>query len=620
MKTSRENDVKKRLKINIYMRRKLTIAFGLVSAVLFALALYIVVLMRNNGEEYQKNILSQQNYSATLIPFKRGNIVDRNLTLLAYSEEVYNLILDPSVILYQPKAGSGVAPNRQATVDALLACYDVTREEVEKVLSENADSRYIRFLRRISEEDKNRFLNYQTEYNTAQTADGKDAHSDRVTGVWFETEYERAYPYKELACTVLGFSGADTSEGHWGLEEYYNDYLSGVNGRSYSFMNRNGEYEQVMQAATDGCTVVSTIDWTIQSIVERKIREFTANNIYTNVGVIVMDPTDSTVLAMATDKHFDPADPMNFSSMYTQGELDALTDEERSALQNKIWRNYTISDTYSPGSVSKELTVAMCLEEAVANADTIFDCDGGEDIHGTYIHCTASHGTINLEQSLWYSCNDAMMNLASRVSVATMLRYERNFGLGSRTGIDLPGEASGLIFTEGNMSAVDMATCSFGQGYSSTMIQMAASYCALINGGYYYQPRIVSRILDAGGSLVKDLTPELIRKVVTEETSEYLRMAAYHTVQSESTASVGRIDGYKVGGKTGTAQKYPIEEQEFVISYMAFAPADNPKVLIYAIVDEPEHDGEEVSNRGAVLLERDIMMEVLPYLGVPKEE
>ena len=619
MKTYQENEGGKRLKLNIYMRRKLTIAFGLVSAVLFALALYIIVLMRNSGQDYQKLILSQQGYSTSLIPFKRGNITDRNGTLLAYSEEVYNLILDPSVILYTAQT-SRPEPNREATVEALVKCFGADREELNKLLDDNRSSQYLRYARQLTEAQMNVFLAYQEDYNTAKDADGNELHKDRVAGVWFETEYKRAYPYREIACTVLGFSGTDSSEGHWGLEEYYNDSLVGVNGKSYSYVNQNGEHERVLQEAEDGCTVVSTIDWYIQSVVQQKIREFTADNRYTNVGVIVMDPTNAEVLAIATDKNFDPGDPMNFSLTWTEEQLAAMTEEEKKDLQNLMWRNFAISDAYPPGSVSKELTVAMGLEEAVVNPETIFDCDGGEDIHDTYIRCTGHHGTLNLEQALWFSCNDAMMNLAGRVSVATMLRYERIFGLGSRTGIDLPGEASGVIFSEDTMTAVDMATCSFGQGYSATMIQMAASYCALINGGYYYQPRVVSRILNANGSLVRSFEPELVRTVVTEETSAFMRMAAYDTVESPSTAGVGRIEGYKVGGKTGTSQKYPIEEGEYVISYMAFVPADNPQLLIYAVVDEPEHEGEEVSNSGAVLLERSIMLELLPYLGIQKEQ
>ncbi|MBO4872318.1 MAG: hypothetical protein J5496_02765 [Lachnospiraceae bacterium] len=570
--------------------------------------------MRNNGDEYQKLILSQQSYSSSTIPFKRGNIVDTKGTLLAYSEEVYNLILDPSVILYTARAAEP-EPNRQATVDALVACFGFDRTDLENTLSNNPAAMYIRYAQKLSAEDVNRFTLYQSNYNTAEDAAGKAVHKDKVTGVWFETEYQRAYPYHEKACTVLGFSGTDSSEGHWGIEEYYNEYLSGINGKSYSYINQDGESEKVLQEATDGYTVVSTIDWFIQSIVEEKIGAYKAEKGYKNIGVIVMDPSSTEILAMATDKCFDPSDPTDLSLTYGKESLEGLSEEELADLQNQMWRNFTISDVFPPGSVAKELTVAMALEEAVVTPDTLFVCDGGEEFgDGLVIHChnRDGHGILNLEETLMNSCNDAMMNIASRVTAATMIRYQRLFGLGSRTGVDLPGEATGIIFDANTMSAVDMATSSFGQGFSSTMIQMASSYCSLINGGFYYQPRIVSRIQDENGNTVKSFEPELVRKTVTEETSAFLRTAAKHTVDQ----GVGNIDGYDIGGKTGTANKYPIEEDQYVVSFMAFVPTDNPTLLVYAVIDEPVL---KVSKE-AIDLEVSIMKEILEYRGVHKAQ
>ncbi|MBQ7147063.1 MAG: penicillin-binding protein 2 [Lachnospiraceae bacterium] len=622
MKTSRETDGKKRLKLNIYMRRKLTIAFGIASAVLFALALYLVFMIRDNGENYQKKILTQQDYSSTPVPFRRGSIVDRNGTVLAFSEEVYNLILDPSVILYSPK-NDGSQPNRKATVDTLCAALELNREEVEKTLDENPDSRYIRLVRQLSAAQKESFEKAKESYNTAENSEGKPLHSDTVTGVWFETEYKRTYPEKTLAATVQGFSGADATEGHWGIEESYNEYLSGIDGKSYSFMNQNGEREQVLQPAENGHTVVSTLDWYIQNVVEKHIKAYIENpeHEYKNVGVVVMDPANAEILAMATDKSFDPNEPMNMDYTFSAKEQALMSEEEKSVARNQMWRNFTISDANSPGSVSKEFTVAMGLEEAVVTPQTQFICDGGEEINGVFIGCTEEHGTLLLEEGLWWSCNDMMMNIAGRLSVPAMLRYQRNLGLGARTGVDLPGEATGFIFTEETMSAVDMATSSFGQGYSATMLQMAAAYCALVNGGYYFQPRIARQVVDENGALVKKIEAELVKTVVTEDTSAFIRMAAFNTVESWSTASVGHIDGYKIGGKTSTAQKYPIEENRYFIAYIAFVPADDPQLLVFAAVDEPEVDETgSANNREVVILEREIMREILPYLGIPQTE
>ena len=618
MKTSQAAEIHKR-RLTVRMRRKLAFTYLVVAAVLFAFVVYLLILMRNNGEEYQLRILSQQGYGTSTMAFRRGNITDRNGTVLAYSEEVYNLILDPSVILYTAKA-SNPQPNREATVSALVNVYGFDRDELNRLLDEKSSSSYIRYVRALSAEDMNRFLEYQTAYNTAKDANKKKLHNDKVTGVWFETEYDREYPYHTLACTVLGFSGAESSEGHWGIEEYYNDSLSGVNGKRYSHINTEGDYESVIQAAVSGHTVVSTIDYNVQRVVEELIANYKTEHEYKNIGVIVMDPTNGEILGMATDKVYDPNDPMDFSYVVSDEELKAMTDEERSALQNSVWRNFTVNDAYTPGSVSKELTVAMALEENAIGTDTMFLCDGGETISGVTIHCNNvnGHGTLSLTQSLMYSCNDAMMNIAQRLNTKTMLKWQRLFSLGSRTGIDLPGEATGILFNENSMSQIDLATCSFGQGYSSTMIQMAAAYCSILNGGYYYQPHVVRQLLDENGGVVKTVQPELVRATLCGATCDFLKQAAFETVNG-GTAGAAALAGYTVGGKTGTAQKYPIEEHNYVISFMGFTPVSNPKLLVYVVVDEPEHEGTTVSARSAVVLEHDIMERIIPYLGLPEE-
>ena len=618
MKISRRADKSQR-KLTVYMRRKLAFTYIVVAAVLFALVVYLLVLMRNNGEEYQLKILSQQGYDSSVLAFRRGNITDRNGTVLAYSEEVYNLILDPSVILYTSNA-KNPEPNRKATVDALVNVFGFDRDEINALLDEKPKSSYVRFARQLSAEEVNRFTEYQTEYNTAKDEKKQKLHKDKVTGVWFETEYQRSYPYNTLACNVLGFSGAESSEGHWGIEEYYNDSLSGINGRVYSYINAEGDYESVTEAAVSGYTIVSTIDYNVQKAIEETIALYKEEHEYKNIGVLVMDPTSGEILGLATDKVYDPNNPMDFSYMISDEELEAMTDEEKSAFQNAVWRNFAVNDAYTPGSVSKELTVAMALEENVIDTDTMFICDGGETVQGTTIHCNrvSGHGTLSLTQSLMMSCNDAMMNIASRLNVHTMLKWQRQFGLGSRTGIDLPGEATGILFNESNMSLIDLATCSFGQGYSSTMIQMAAAYCSILNGGYYYTPHIVRQVLDENGGVVKNVRPELVRTTVSESTCEFLKEAAFETVNG-GTAAAAALAGHTVGGKTGTAQKYPIEEHNYVISFMGFTPVANPKLLVYAVVDEPEHEGTNVSARSAVELERDIMAKIIPYLGIPKD-
>ena len=225
---------------------------------------------------------------------------------------------------------------------------------------------------------------------------------------------------------------------------------------------------------------------------------------------------------------------------------------------------------------------------------------------------------MDVTGALMLSCNDALMNIGTRLNVPTMLKWQRQFGLGSRTGVDLPGEATGILFTEDNMSAIDLATCSFGQGYSSTMIQMVSAYCSILNGGYYYTPHIVRQLLDENGNVVKNVEPELVRTTISESTCEFLKQAAFETVERGGGYGA-RIPGHTVGGKTGTAQKYPIEEQNYVVSFMGFTPAASPKLLVYVVVDELEHEGTDVSSLPVVEFERDIMKRIIPYLGIPED-
>ena len=621
MKTSQPTKENNSRKFNIYMQRKLAFTYLVVAAVLFALAIKTVMITRNNGEEYSRIALAQRGYSTETSVSRRGTITDRNYTMLAYSEEVYNLILDPSVILYTLRE-SEPSPNKNCTLDALVSCYGFSRADLEKVLAEKPDSAYVRYARRLSESERDIFLEYQESYNSAKDESGKKLHSDKVTGVWFESEYKRVYPYKTLAATVLGFSGADASEGHWGLEEYYNNELTGLDGKSYSYLNNDGFLERSTVEPVNGHTIVSTIDFTLQRIVEEHIAAYKAENPCRDIGVLLMDPSNGEILAMATDKRYDPNQPMEMGLSYTAEELAAMDEDELGQARNAMWRNFTVNDTYVPGSVSKELTVALALEENKVTPDSLFECDGGENIMGTYVKCSGLHDTLTLREALMKSCNDALMNIAGRVSVMTFLRYQYEFGLGRKTGIDLPGEAAGILFSESSMTALDLATSSFGQGFTSSMVQMAAAYSALINGGYYYQPHMVRQILDENGGLVRNITPVLVRQIVTEDTSAFLREAAEATV-SEGSGYTAMIPGYSIGGKTGTAQKYPLEDNKFVISFMAFSPAQDAKILIYVVVNEPyfeePQDLETVSAHDAVVLEREIMESVLPYLGVKRD-
>ncbi len=600
------------------MQAKLLFTFVVVAAALLALSLVLLSISGNSGEDYSRVVLSQQNYSSTMIPFQRGTITDRNQTVLATSEQVYNLILDPSVML----ANDGV--NLDVTLDALVQCFGYNREELAALVAERPDSAYIRYARQLSAEERDSFESYVEEFNTA----AQKNDTPQVAGVWFETEYKRVYPYNSLASAVLGFSGSDSSRGNWGIEQYYNDQLVGTDGRSYGYINTDGDLERVTREAIGGNTIVSTIDYTIQSAAEQYIAEFLTEYTADNVGVLVMDPNNGEILAMATSTPYDLNNPSDLSAYYSEAELASMSDEELSEAQAAIWSNFAVQAAYEPGSTAKPFTVAAGLEEALIQQDDEYICDGGEDFGSgssqVRVNCnnTSGHGRINLTESLMYSCNDAMMAIGQILGADTFTKYLSQFGFGRQTGVDLPGESPGLVYQAEDMGVVDLATNSFGQNYNATMVQMAAAFCSLINGGSYYTPHVVQQILSPEGDVVEDVQPTLLRETVSESTSDFIRNALWQTVES-GTGSEAQIEGYDVGGKTGTAQKHPRSEHKYLVSFMGFAPVEKPEVVVYVVVDNPEKknlaEGEttNVSSSLAIGIEKKVMEAILPYLNIP---
>ncbi|MBO4289173.1 MAG: penicillin-binding protein 2, partial [Lachnospiraceae bacterium] len=415
----------------------------------------LIHIVRTQGDDYSKVVLTQQNYSSSTISFRRGDITDRNGSLLATSERVYILILDPSVILFN----NGV--NEAATLEALNTVYGYDKNELKALIEENPENRYTRYSRDLSEEEKNAFLDYQNEYNAR---DKKDRNG-KVSGVWFETEYKRYYPMNDFACTVLGFSGRDASRGNWGLEQYYNDELVGVNGLTYGYINDDGVAERNTVEATNGNTIVSTIDYSVQTIVEETVKSFMSNHKCANLGVIVMDPNNGEILALATDKYYDLNDPTDVSAYYKDEQLEAMTDEERTEAYSAIWRNFAVADAYEPGSTAKPFTVAAALEEGATDAGHEYECTGakvfGSEGHEVTVKCNKTHGVVTLKQSLIYSCNSAMMDIVERMGRQKFSNFQTTFGFGRQSGVDLPGETAGLVYKAEDMGVTDLATNGF---------------------------------------------------------------------------------------------------------------------------------------------------------------
>lgn len=596
------------------MQEKLAVTVLVITLALFGLAVVLYKLIDEKNEEYTQIVLNQHSaYDSRTLPYRRGDIVDRNGTYLATSEKVYNLILDPNQI------NRDAENYLETTVSALCEVYGYDRADILKKIADNPQSYYIKYARQLSADEKEAFETRAKEINDENSKAGNKL---RVKGVWFEDEYKRFYPYGSLACNVVGFSYDNGKQGSGGIEQYYNDQLVGTNGREYGYLDDESNMERVIKSAENGNTIVSTIDANIQKIVEKYIDEWMNGIGSQTAAVLVMNPNNGEILAMASNRRFDLNDPRNLSSMYTQEQIDAMSEEEKSDAWNQMWRNFCVSDSYEPGSPAKPLTVAACLEEGVVGPQETFFCDGGQDVGGYRIKCVSIYGhkELTLEQSLMKSCNDVMMQIASRLGIERFVKYQRIFGLGQKTGIDLPGEAdtSGLIYSADKMGPTDLACNSFGQSYNCTMVQMAAALSSVINGGSYYEPHVVKQILNDQGAVVKKVEPNLVRETVSQSTSDFIRDAMFETVDNEEgTGKAGRVAGYKIGGKTGTAQKLPRSANNYLLSFAGFAPADDPQLLVYVVIDTPNLPGKEQAHSTfATEVFQKIMEEVLPYMNI----
>ncbi|MBQ2744841.1 MAG: penicillin-binding protein 2 [Lachnospiraceae bacterium] len=586
------------------MSRRLLFIFGVVVIGLVILCGRLIYIHANEGDDYTIKVLEQQNYSSKTIPYKRGDIVDRNGVVLATSIKVYNLILDPKIIL------SDDGKYVDATLEALNVCFGYDIAELNSLINENSTRSYYVYKKKLTYEEIQQFLEMQQDTE----------NYPNIQGVWFESEYERKYPFSSLACNIIGFTSSG-NVGTWGIEEYYDEYLDGVDGREYGYVNNDNIMEQVKKAPENGNSIVSTIDFNIQTIVEKWIAYY--RELYTpeNLGVIIMDPNSGEILAMAGQNTYDLNNPRDLSAYYTEEELAAMTDEETLDALNKIWRNYCISDSYEPGSTAKPFTVAAALEEGNVASNSKLLCDGKEFVGGWTIKChkKSGHGEISLQQAIAYSCNDAMMQLGVLQGVETFVDYQNRFSFGTKTGVDLPGEAScETLIKDESMGASDLATNTFGQNFNTTMIQLATAFSASINGGYYYQPHVVKQILNDNGGVVESFDKKLVKQVVTKETSDILKEGLRMCVESGTGTKVA-IDGYTISGKTGTAEKYPRGNGEYLLSFIGFAPYDNPEVVCYVILDNPVVEGSQ--STGQVLeIWKNIMTEVLPYMDIFEED
>lgn len=594
-------------------RKKLVIIFMILLVFICVLIGRLIFINLTSSDKYARIVMAQMDYDSKTIPFKRGDIRDRNGTVLAASEKVYNLVLDPYVVLNSN--GECTKP----TAEAIEEFFGIDASEVYKVLDDSPESRYIVMAKELDYDTVKAYQNFMDSEDESDKE--KSAY---VKGIWFEEEYLRKYPYDSLAAALIGFT-VKGNEGTWGIEGYYNDMLNGTDGREYGYLSEESDFERTTVGAVNGYNVVSTIDLNIQRIVEKYITKLNNERGSENTGVIVANPNTGEILAMASAPTFNLNDPRDLSTYFTEDEIEAMSDEEIVNFYNKVWRNFCVSDTFEAGSTIKPLTIGAALDEHKVSTEDSFFCDGGEDLFdgsGTQhiaCHNTYGHGTTTLQEAIMWSCNDALMQIGAKLGTSDMLRYHHLYGFGEYTGIDLPGEASAesLIFNESTMGSFELATSAFGQGFNLSMVQMVAAFSSIVNGGHYYRPHVVKEIVTDGGNVVKSFDKVLVQNTLSEETCNWLKEAMHQTVSDDgvnTTGTAARVEGYTIGGKTGTAEKVPRGSGKYVVSFIGFAPVENPQVVVYVVVDELQDNQEDSS--APTKMAGDILSEVLPYLQI----
>ena len=550
-------------------------AFFAAFALMFGRVLYMKVV---HGAEYEAAAKNQQinRYDIT-IPPNRGSILDRNNQVLAISTTVYNVALDS----LQLAEVAELSPEEQEKTLTTLC-------EYFPELDYNTLKQYVT----INPETGELYMNNHWKYlvKGIERSVKEELEAMNLKGVYFEKSSKRSYPLNSSACHLVGFTRGDAQ---WGLEGYYNSYMEGTPGRSFILYNGADSVVHQDYDAKDGDTIITTIDYNIQKIAEEVVAETAAEWPAKNVAAMVMDPYTGEVYAMAESHSFDLNNPNEIpewetDTKYTEN-WDQLSSEEQLEYLNTMWKNFCVSDTYEPGSIFKPMLVAAALEEGVITPNSSFQCNGYTDIGGYRIKCqlVSGHGNINVEQIMAQSCNMGVIQIANLLGADKFYEYQREFGFGDYTGIDLPGEAAGQLHSKESIGPTELATMSFGQTFNCTSIQVIAAFSSLINGGNLVKPHVVSQIVDADGNVVLENDTEVVRRVISEKTSAYMRTALKATVEN-GLAKKLQIDGYSIGCKTGTAEQGSRTNDDlWTLSNMSYFPAENPKYIVFTVINQP---------------------------------
>ena len=563
-----------------FNRKKVMIVFVAVFFIMMFLIGRLVYLMIFCSE-YYGNKAENLHERERDIKAARGKLLDANGTVLATNKSVCTI----SVIHNQMEEPEKVIA---MLVKELGISEETARKRVEKVSS----------IERVK-------TNVAKETGDAIRAYG-------LSGVKVDEDYKRYYPYGTLASKVLGFTGAD-NQGILGLEVKYDEYLQGTNGKILTLTDARGiEIENAGESRLEpvnGYDLCLSLDYNIQMYCEQAAKKVCTKKSADSVSVIVMNPQNGELMAMVNYPEFDLNNPFTLAG--DTGE--AVSAEEKQNLLNKMWRNQCISDTYEPGSTFKIITAAAALEEGVVKLDDAFFCPGYKIVEDRRIRCarTTGHGAETFETGIMNSCNPVFMELGERLGAENFVGYFKQFGLLSKTNIDLPGEAGTIMHKTENIGPVELATISFGQSFQITPIQLVTTVSSIINGGTRVTPHFGVSVQDADGNTVKTFSYETHENICTAETSETMRYLLEKVV-SEGTGKNAKIEGFSIGGKTATSQTLPRSDHKYISSFLGFAPADNPQVLVLVVINNPQ--GIYYGGTIAAPVAKEIFENILPYL------
>lgn len=574
-------------------KKRLLFAFLMVVALSFALIIRLGFIQIVQGEELKKGALEQWTKSIE-IKAKRGTIYDRNGKELAISVSSHTVWASPADI-----------KNPEETAKKVAEVLELDEKEVYEKITKKVNVIKIKQWITMEETKKLRELN--------------------LSGIEIVDDNKRFYPYGAFASYILGFTDIDNN-GLYGIERTYDKYLSGASGRWVKIEDARGVEmpyggEKVYEPE-NGLNVVLTIDETIQHFAEKAAKEALERTKAKNVAILVMEPKTGDILALANLPQYDPNNPREPLDPELKEQWKNLTQEELEKEWYDMWRNFSINDSYEPGSTFKLIVSAAALEEGAVNVDTHFYCGGFvRDIPGVVLKCARwynPHGSQNFKEALENSCNVAFVDVGRRLGKEKLYEYIKAFGFGEPTGIELTGEQGGIIPASTDViKEVNLATMSYGHGIAVTPIQLLTAVSAIANGGKLMVPRVVSKLVDNEGNVVKTIEPVVKRQVISESTAKTL-LELMEGVVSEGTGSNAYVPGYRVAGKTGTAQKIidgRYAPGKYIGSFVAVAPADDPKIAVLVIVDEPQ--GVYYGGSVAAPVAGDLIEETLNYLDVP---